>query len=496
MNSVLYSMIEAMTLRMTVMTAFVLLIKIFFKNKLSAKMHCMIWLILLIQLLFCAGNIRIQTPTSIYNVLPEYSVTVSTAPPVQVKTDIRNMITLIWGTGAAVFSLWHISIYAIYKKAMRRLPCITDDSTLSSLKAAQNLTELDSRRSVILKRGASAQTLSNMIILPEGFNDKEERQILLHELCHFRYYDNLKVWIALMVLCLNWYNPLIWLAFRRFRTDIEMLCDERVLKLSGGKRQEYAYMLIHSATGKNRFIPGTVSVHNGKKEVKARIKRIGRFRKMKPFWGVAATCACVTISCLCLTDAVTVAVENTVAEETQIDLTTTPEPIAPAELFPLTEPLAKEEPNVPETPQSEPRRNTPSDSSRSSRTDNQANPTNENTAQIRNSAPTAYTPTEPNTSNTEEQPPIEAESAFDLENKVDTSAVSAAANEAVASDTVMDSEIGNRRSSVYSSAGDPHEISSNGSRETYNLDNGSTAVLQYNGDTLKNGYIVDGGLDE
>lgn len=481
MNSVLYSMLESMTLRMTVITAFVLLIKILFKNKLSAKMHCMIWLILLIQLLFCAGNIRIQTPASIYNVLPEYTVS-EAAAPIQAKIDIRNLITLVWGAGAAVFAIWHILVYILYKRAMHRLPCITDKDTL--LRPSRILT--DCRRPVILKRGASAQTLSNMIIIPDGFTPSEEQQVILHEMCHFRYRDNLKVWIALAVLCLNWYNPLIQLAFKRFRTDIEMLCDERVLKLSGGKRQDYAYMLIHSAAAKNRFIPGAVSVHNGKREVKARIKRIDSFRRMKPFWGAAAACACVTISCLCLTDAVTVAVENTVAEETQLDLTVTPEPITPADLF--TSPT-----QPPEQPTEAPRSNAPDNTSRSShtenytenRTDNRSN-TNERISQTENSSsytiPETYTPPEA-------EPSIPAPAV-----QSPTSADSNAEDNS--SDTLTDLDIGNSRSSVSSSAGDPHDISGNGSRETYKLDNGSTAVLQYNGDTLENGYIVEGGLDE
>ena len=232
-----------------------------------------------------------------------------------------------------------------------------------------------------------------------------------------------------------------------------MLCDDRVLKLTDSKK-EYARVLVKSAAVRSRFVPGAASVHNGKNEVFKRVKRIAAWKRKKPVWAAAAACACVTVSCLCLTDAVSVAVEST------IDISATPQPVKMSDIIPVQS--ATPEPTAEPTavPSSAPERT--------------ARPQKRTAAapevqQRQSAAPAAKQPAEAPVAET-----------------VEPSAMPQTKTESSEKPT-----IGEERDAVYSAMGEPESVSSNGSKEIYKLDDGRTAVLQYDGDTLENGYIIN-----
>ena len=95
--------------------------------------------------------------------------------------------------------------------------------------------------------------LDRRIVLPEDFARRytaEERRLALdHELVHHRRGD---IWwnlAALLVLALNWFNPLAWISFRAFRADQELACDAAVAAAAGpAERRDYAHALVKSAS--------------------------------------------------------------------------------------------------------------------------------------------------------------------------------------------------------------------------------------------------------
>lgn len=412
----IYPIFEALAVKMTVITLFVIVLKQLFKNRLSARLHCMIWLLPCIQLLFCIGDIQIQTASSIYGAMPDIAVTES-------SFNFKSIIPAIWISGAAVFALWHISTYILYLRRVRALPEISNLPALAELR-----TRLNIHRKITLRRGRAAQTVSDTIILPEDFSADEEYHILLHELCHFKHMDNLKLWTALTVLCVNWFNPIMWIGFRFFRTDIEMLCDERVLQITQNRR-EYAEVLIKSSIIHQRFIPGAVSASSGRREVFARVRRIVKFSRMKPLWILTAVVGCCAAALLCLTvpREMEQLAEEAVASPTPEILVL--EPVSPRNegmIIDITTP----EPVVIQNPTAAPRPQT-----------------QQNSTPRRQSTQSATQST--NTSRS---------------------------TETVTYDTP---EITSRES-----------ISGNGSKETYVLEDGSRAVVQYDDGEVANRYII------
>lgn len=132
------------------------------------------------------------------------------------------------------------------------------------------------------------------IYLPEGLSEKERRYILLHEQTHIRRRDYLIRLAAFLALCIHWFNPLVWLAFFISSRDMEMSCDEAVLKKLGNEvKKDYSTSLLSLASGR-RWVGGTPLAF-GEGDTKSRIKNVLSYRK-PAFWvliaaiiGVAAT---------------------------------------------------------------------------------------------------------------------------------------------------------------------------------------------------------------
>ena len=136
------------------------------------------------------------------------------------------------------------------------------------------------------------------IYLPSGLGAEERRYILLHERTHIRRGDHVLRIVAFAALCLHWFNPLVWLAFFLSGRDMEMSCDERVLReLGNGVKQDYSSSLLSLATGR-RWVGGTPLAF-GEGDTGSRIKNVLRWKK-PAFWVMAAAAALVLALCLCL----------------------------------------------------------------------------------------------------------------------------------------------------------------------------------------------------
>ena len=88
------------------------------------------------------------------------------------------------------------------------------------------------------------------IYLPSTLPEEERSYVILHEQTHIRRLDHIVKMLAFLALALHWFNPLVWAAFVFAVKDMEMSCDERVLKQMGGEiRGAYGASLLSLATG-------------------------------------------------------------------------------------------------------------------------------------------------------------------------------------------------------------------------------------------------------
>ncbi len=134
------------------------------------------------------------------------------------------------------------------------------------------------------------------IYLPAGLGEQEMGYIILHEQRHISRRDYLVKILAFLALCLHWFNPLAWLSFCLAGKDMEMSCDEAVIRSMGdGIRAEYAESLLHFTVGKGKLAGMPLAFGEG--DAKSRIKNI--MEKKKPAAGGVGIAACL-IGAACL----------------------------------------------------------------------------------------------------------------------------------------------------------------------------------------------------
>jgi beta-lactamase regulating signal transducer with metallopeptidase domain len=132
------------------------------------------------------------------------------------------------------------------------------------------------------------------IYLPSTLTEKEFPLILLHEQTHIRRHDPIFKIVAFFTLCLHWFNPLVWIAFFCSIRDMEMACDESVIKQMGHEvKKDYSSSLLSLATGRH-FI-GATPLAFGEGDTKKRVKNVLQYKSPK-FWGlILATLTVVVI---------------------------------------------------------------------------------------------------------------------------------------------------------------------------------------------------------
>jgi hypothetical protein len=139
------------------------------------------------------------------------------------------------------------------------------------------------------------------IYLPSSLAEKERDYILLHEEHHIRRGDHVVKLLSFIALCLHCFNPLVWIAFILSGKDMEMSCDEAVLrKLGGDIRADYSASLISLATGR-RIIAGTPLAF-GEGNTEGRIKNIAKWKKPAVWVIVVAVIVCVVLAVCLITN--------------------------------------------------------------------------------------------------------------------------------------------------------------------------------------------------
>ena len=139
------------------------------------------------------------------------------------------------------------------------------------------------------------------IYLPSGLAEKEQEYVILHEQHHIRRLDHIIKGLAFLALTIHWFNPLVWAAFVLACKDMEMSCDEAVIRKLGEEvRADYSASLLSLATG-HRMIAG-MPLAFGEGDTKGRIKNLANWKK-PAFWVILiAVILCIVLAVCLLTD--------------------------------------------------------------------------------------------------------------------------------------------------------------------------------------------------
>ncbi len=140
------------------------------------------------------------------------------------------------------------------------------------------------------------------IYLPSDLPECEREYILLHEKTHIRRLDHVVKILAFAALCIHWFNPLVWLAFYLSGQDMEMSCDEAVVrKLGGGIRADYSASLLKLSAG--RTVVAATPLAFGEGNTGGRIKNLAKWKKPAVWITAVAVILCAAVIVLCATNA-------------------------------------------------------------------------------------------------------------------------------------------------------------------------------------------------
>lgn len=139
------------------------------------------------------------------------------------------------------------------------------------------------------------------IYLPFNMNEKDMEHVVAHEMAHIRRKDHLWKPLGFILLTLHWFNPLMWLGYVLLCRDIELACDEKVIKeLDHDARADYSQALLTCSV--NRRMIAACPLAFGEVGVKDRVKSVLNYKK-PAFWIIiAAVVACVVVAVCFLTN--------------------------------------------------------------------------------------------------------------------------------------------------------------------------------------------------
>ena len=146
-------------------------------------------------------------------------------------------------------------------------------------------------------------TFQPRIYLPYRMGSRDQQHVIAHEQAHLRRGDHLWKPLGFLLLTIHWFNPLMWLSYVLLCRDIELACDEKVIKELGfEQRADYMQALVSCSVSRRRIAACPLAF--GEIGVKERVKSVMNYKK-PTFWIIlAAIIACIVLAVCFLTDPV------------------------------------------------------------------------------------------------------------------------------------------------------------------------------------------------
>ena len=192
-----------------------------------------------------------------------------------------SVFVILWLVGVLLLALY-FSIS--YLRSMRKFRMSVPDNTpyiREWLNAHQIVRPIEVRSSDLISSPLTYGILHPVILLPKKLDRNDQvalQYVLTHEYVHIRRFDAITKILFAAVLCIHWFNPLVWGMYVLANRDTELSCDAWVIRMTGVKnRSSYALMLIKMEERRNGM--SALCNHFGKNAISERIEAIMKFKK-------------------------------------------------------------------------------------------------------------------------------------------------------------------------------------------------------------------------
>ena len=273
-------------------------------NKLPKKTFLVLWELVMVRLLIPfsipsvfsvytlvthgLSSAALPEVTTGYNMPVVEGVFAATGGMEQPPADILSSVSLwfiVWCAGMIPAALFFVISY---------LRCLMEFRTALPVRShyvEKWLEQQTLKRPVLVRQSDRISTpltygiFRPVILMPKKTDWKNEKQlqyILTHEYVHIYRYDTVTKLLAACALCVHWFNPFVWVMYRLFNRDIELACDESVIRQFGEKsKSAYSLMLINMEAAKSGLLPFCNNF--SKNAVEERITAIMKMKKNSLF---------------------------------------------------------------------------------------------------------------------------------------------------------------------------------------------------------------------
>lgn len=318
----------------------IILIKALLRNRLSARWHYLLWMVLILKLLIPFGP---ESVVSLFNTVPEiprqsmseiacqmeqrYEASQAAEdplpylPPTEQQVEavkaaalVESLLPCAWAAGAAFILLWLVFTYCSLHRKLRRCSPVTDERVLHIFDECRVKMGIDRNTVIPLIVQDEVGTPSlfgarypKILLTPAALSlsDKELAYILVHELAHYKRKDVPANYLLLALQAVHWFNPVIWYCFRRIRQDMEVAADELVLSvLESTEYKDYGRALLAVLEGfaARKLAPKLLGMVDDRKNIERRlnmIKMAGYFKSRRRL-ALVAGALCFAVSCAVL----------------------------------------------------------------------------------------------------------------------------------------------------------------------------------------------------
>ena len=316
--------LTALSFKATLVAAVVLIAQFLLRRWLPAGFRYALWALVAVRLLVPALP---QSPISILQTAQPATALPGLAPWLPGTTEgaapeVLLETTVVSGFDASAWLLgvWlAVAVLLLLRRAigarrlgsvLRRARSVSDTHTVSLLEACCR--DLGIKRDVRLLESAEVQgpsacgTIRPAILVPLDFtkqlDEAQQRHALLHELSHLERHDAAALQLAHLLMAFHWFNPFLWLALRRFETDLEMACDATVLShLALRERPAYGKTLLEVGVRPLTAVGPCFAV-DSRNQLTRRIQMITRFQPRSWRRTLVLACLAATLTVATLTD--------------------------------------------------------------------------------------------------------------------------------------------------------------------------------------------------
>lgn len=202
-------------------------------------------------------------------------------------TDVYEILGIVWLVGVVLMLIYMmVSIFIVHLMVRERV------------KYRDNIYRCDHIHSPFV-----IGVFSPKIYINSAMSDSDAKYIIAHEQMHITHRDHIFKPLGFILLCVYWFNPLCWLSYYLFSKDIELFCDESVIKtLDAQGKKEYSTVLLSCSSKKN--IVTACPLAFSENDTKHRVKNVLNYKKPTVYIIIASVVLCAIVLVLFMTNPV------------------------------------------------------------------------------------------------------------------------------------------------------------------------------------------------